>query len=43
MLTKTTRESWYSSARAQTRVVFTSTPITPERTTSAPSTTRSAA
>ena len=43
MFTKTTRESSYSSARAQTRDVFTSTPMTPLRTTSAPSTTRSAA
>ena len=40
MLTKTTRESSSSSARVQTRDVLTSTPITPESTTSAPSTTR---
>ena len=40
MFTKTTRESSSSSARAHTRAVFTSTPITPETTTSAPSTTR---
>ena len=40
MFTKTTRESSSSSARFQTREVFTSTPITPETTTSAPSTTR---
>src|SRR6266536_579601 len=43
MFTKTTRDSSYSSARAQTRAVFTSTPITPLRTTSPPSTTRRAA
>ena len=41
MFTKITRESPSSSARFQTRDVFTSTPITPETTTSAPSTTRS--
>ncbi len=41
MFTKTTRDSPSSSARFQTRAVFTSTPITPERTTRAPSTTRS--
>ena len=41
MFTKTTRESSSSSARSQTREVLTSTPITPETTTSAPSTTRS--
>ena len=39
MFTKTTRESSSSSARDQTRAVFTSTPMTPETTTSAPSTT----
>src|SRR4051812_47335022 len=39
MFTKTTRESSSSSARFHTRVVLTSTPITPETTTSAPSTT----
>ena len=43
MFTKMTRDSSYSSARAQTRAVLTSTPITPLMTTSAPSTTRSAA
>src|SRR5579864_2006940 len=43
MLTNTTRDSSYSSARAHTRELFTSTPMTPLRTTSAPSTTRSAA
>ena len=43
MFTKTTRESSSSSARSQTREVLTSTPITPETTTSAPSTTRSEA
>src|SRR4051812_5829292 len=43
MLTKTTRESSRPSARAQTREVFTSTPMTPLTTTIAPSTTRSAA
>ena len=43
MFTKTTRESSSSSARSHTREVFTSTPITPETTTSAPSTTRSEA
>ena len=43
MFTKTTRESSSSSARFHTREVFTSTPITPETTTIAPSTTRSAA
>ena len=43
MFTNTTRESSYSSARAQTRRLFTSTPMTPLSTTSAPSTTRSAA
>src|SRR5579884_226781 len=43
MFTNTTRESACSSARFQTRDVFTSTPITPLRTTRTPSTTRSAA
>ena len=43
MLTYTTRDSSSSSARFHTRAVFTSTPITPETTTSAPSTTRSEA
>ena len=42
MLTTTTRASPRSSARFQTRAVPTSTPITPETTTSVPSTTRSA-
>ena len=39
MFTNTTRESSSSSARFHTRAVLTSTPITPETTTSAPSTT----
>src|SRR5207244_3575428 len=43
MLTKRTRESSCSSARFHTREVLTSTPITPLRTTTTPSTTRSAA
>ena len=43
MLTKTRRDSSSSSARSQTRPVFTSTPITPLATTIAPSTTRKAA
>jgi hypothetical protein len=43
MFTKITRDSSYSSARAQTFDVLTSTPMTPLSTTSAPSTTRSAA
>src|SRR6478672_3920021 len=43
MLTKTTRESSYCSARFQTRLVLTSTPMTPLSTTTTPSTTRSAA
>src|SRR5579884_62298 len=43
MLTKRTRESSSSSARFQTRLVLTSTPITPLSTTTTPSTTRSAA
>ena len=43
MFTKRTRESSCSSARCQTREVLTSTPITPLRTTTTPSTTRSAA
>ena len=42
MLTKSTRAIPSSSARPQTLVVPTSTPITPLKTTSAPSTTRSA-
>src|SRR5690242_18083671 len=43
MFTKTTRGRSSASARAQTRLVCTSTPITALATTSAPSTTRSAA
>src|SRR5581483_8485006 len=43
MFTNTTRDNSYSSARFQTRLVLTSTPITALTTTSAPSTTRSAA
>ena len=43
MFTSTTRDSSYSSDRAHTFAVFTSTPITPLSTTSAPSTTRSEA
>src|SRR3954447_12882618 len=43
MLTKRTRESSCSSARFHTREVLTSTPITPLRTRTTPSTTRSAA
>src|SRR5579862_5828969 len=43
MLTKRTRESSYASARFQTRLVLTSTPMTPLSTTMTPSTTRSAA
>src|SRR5215210_169119 len=43
MFTKTTRQRPRPSARSQTRVVCTSTPLTPLTTTRAPSTTRSAA
>ena len=42
MFTKTTRDRPSSSERAHTREVFTSTPITADTTTSAPSTTRRA-